>query len=205
MFFIIYIDSRMTYTLNSCSFFLALWKCSRRDFLVSRWCLLQCSVRCSWVPPFLSWKSMSSLQTFCGRSIDIESTPLELTGGKLEHYNKTHNALPDSGSKEAILEVRFVTNGIPCLWYFLYYCWKLWNVLVNLLNWLISLEYKTHRSRQWNCWSLRCSWSIACRRCSNYIFILDLTSGFKGFGRESRKTLRESFKCWDFVWLILEN
>ena len=33
-------------------------------------------------------------------------------------------------------------------------------------------------------------WSIACRRCSNYIFILDLTSGFKGFGKESRKTVR---------------
>ena len=32
-----------------------------------------------------------------------------------------------------------------------------------------------HLSRQYNCRSLRCSWSIACRRCSNYIFILDLT------------------------------
>ena len=42
--------------------------------------------------------------------------------------------------------------------------------------------------------ALRCSWSIACWRCSNYIFILDLTSGFKGFGKDSRKTLRESFK-----------
>ena len=30
--------------------------------------------------------------------------------------------------------------------------------------------------RQSNCWSLRCSWSIACRRCSNYIFLLDLAS-----------------------------
>ena len=29
-----------------------------------------------------------------------------------------------------------------------------------------SLQYKTHFSSQWNCWSLRCSWSIACRRCS---------------------------------------
>ena len=28
---------------------------------------------------------------------------------------------------------------------------------------------------QWNCRSLRCSWSITCRRCSNYVFILDLT------------------------------
>ena len=26
---------------------------------------------------------------------------------------------------------------------------------------------------QLNYWSLRCSWSIVCRRCSNYIFILD--------------------------------
>ena len=56
-----------------------------------------------------------------------------------------------------------------------------------------------------NCRSLRCSWSIACRRCSNYIFILDLTSSFKGFGKDSRKTLRESFKCWDLVRLILET
>ena len=29
--------------------------------------------------------------------------------------------------------------------------------------------------RQLNCRSLRCSWSIACRRCSNYIFILHST------------------------------
>ena len=36
------------------------------------------------------------------------------------------------------------------------------------------------------------------------IFILDLTSGFKGFGKDSRKTPRESFKCWDLVCLILE-
>ena len=28
-------------------------------------------------------------------------------------------------------------------------------------------------NRQQNCWSLRCIWSIACRRCSSYIFILD--------------------------------
>ena len=58
---------------------------------------------------------------------------------------------------------------------------------------------------QYNCRSLRCSWSIACRRCSNYIFILDLTSGFKGFGKESRRTVWESFKCFDLVCLILET
>ena len=56
-----------------------------------------------------------------------------------------------------------------------------------------------------NCWSLRCSWSIACRRCSNYIFILDLTSGFKGFSKDSRKTVRESFKCWDLLRLNIRD
>ena len=39
-----------------------------------------------------------------------------------------------------------------------------------------NLWYKRHPSRQQTCWSLRCSWSIACRRCSNYIFILGLTT-----------------------------
>ena len=38
-----------------------------------------------------------------------------------------------------------------------------------------------------------------------YIFILYLTSGFKGFGKDSRKTVRESYKCWDLVRLILET
>ena len=56
-----------------------------------------------------------------------------------------------------------------------------------------------------NCRSLRCSWSIACRRCSNYIFIFGSTSGFKVFGKDSHKTVRETFKCWDLVRLILKT
>ena len=50
-------------------------------------------------------------------------------------------------------------------------------------------------------------WSLVdfSRRCSNYIFILDLTSGFKGFGKDSHKTVWEFFKCWDLVRLILET
>ena len=51
-----------------------------------------------------------------------------------------------------------------------------------------------HLSWQLNCWSLRCSWSIACRRCSNYIFILNLTPGFNGLGKDDCKTRWESFK-----------
>ena len=62
-----------------------------------------------------------------------------------------------------------------------------------------------HGSRQLNCWSLRCSWSIACRRCSNYIFILNLTPGFNGLGKYNYKMRREAFKFWDCVQLILET
>ena len=44
-----------------------------------------------------------------------------------------------------------------------------------------------------------------CQRCSNYIFILDLTPGFIGLGKDNRKTLRrETFKYWDLVRLISE-
>ena len=68
-----------------------------------------------------------------------------------------------------------------------------------------SLEYKAHISRQMNCWSRRCSWSIACRRCSNYIFILNLTHGFNGLGKDNYKTRREAVKFWDLVRLILDT
>ena len=67
-----------------------------------------------------------------------------------------------------------------------------------------SLKYKAHLSRQLNCRSLRCSWSIACRRCSNYIFILYLTPGFNRLGKDKWKTRRGSFKFCDLVRLILE-
>ena len=49
-----------------------------------------------------------------------------------------------------------------------------------------------HISTQLNCWSLRCSWSIACRRCSNYIFILDLTHGLNGLSKDNCKTRQKS-------------
>ena len=60
----------------------------------------------------------------------------------------------------------------------------------------------THLRRQLNCGSLRCSWSIACRRCSNYILILDLTPGFNGSGKDNCKPRRGSFKFWDLVRLV---
>ena len=54
------------------------------------------------------------------------------------------------------------------------------------------------------CWSLRCSWSITCWRCSNYIFILYLTAGFNRLGKDKCKTRQESVKFWDLVRPILE-
>ena len=56
------------------------------------------------------------------------------------------------------------------------------------------------RSNRWdihsplNCWSLRCSWSIACRRCSNYIFILHLTHGFNILRKNNYKPSRDRNK-----------
>ena len=46
--------------------------------------------------------------------------------------------------------------------------------------------------------------SIAWRHCSDYIFILNLISGFNGFSKDNCKTRRETLKLGDLVWLILE-
>ena len=45
----------------------------------------------------------------------------------------------------------------------------------------------------------------ACRRCSNYIFVLNLTHGFNELGKDNYKMRREAFKFWDLVRLILET
>ena len=70
-----------------------------------------------------------------------------------------------------------------------------------------NLQY-THISRTLvgnkNCWSLKCNWSITWRRCSSYIFILELTLGFNRFRKDNYKTKRETFKFWDSVSFILE-
>ena len=39
---------------------------------------------------------------------------------------------------------------------------------------------------------------------SNNIFILNLTPGFIELDKDNCKTRRETFKFWDWVWLILE-
>ena len=80
--------------------------------------------------------------------------------------------------------------------------WLAYELYIKAYGWSINLLsnlwYKPHLSRQYNCWSLRCSWSITCRRCSNFIFILDLTPGFSGLGKDNCKT---SFWIWcDLYW-----
>ena len=65
------------------------------------------------------------------------------------------------------------------------------------------LWYKTPCRRE-NCWSLRCSWSSACRRSSNYVIIPDLTPGFNGLSKGNCKMRWETFKLWDLECLILE-
>ena len=67
-----------------------------------------------------------------------------------------------------------------------------------------SLWYKTYLCRQLNCCSIRCSWSIACRCYSNYIFILRLTPGFNMLHENNCKPIWEAFEFLDLVQLILE-
>ena len=42
-------------------------------------------------------------------------------------------------------------------------------------------------------------WSISCRRCSNYIFIIDLAPGFNALGKDNGKTSRETFTFGDYI------
>ena len=54
------------------------------------------------------------------------------------------------------------------------------------------------------CWSFRCSWSVASRRCCNYLFILDLTPGFNRLRKENCKTRQETYQFLDLVRLVLD-
>ena len=54
-----------------------------------------------------------------------------------------------------------------------------------------------------NCWSLRCSWSITCRCCSNYVFNLHLMLGFSGFGKQLQDQMR-NMQVLGLVQLILD-
>ena len=87
-----------------------------------------------------------------------------------------------------------------CVWKFGFWHGKVMEVFSEIF---VGTLYKTNLSWQLNCWSLRYSWSIACRHCSNYIFILDLTPGFSGLGKDCKRR-GESFQFSDLVRLILK-
>ena len=81
-------------------------------------------------------------------------------------------------------------------------------MLIVFPNWTFffwSHVYAAAYLRTWSYATVRCSWSIACRRCSNYIFILDLIPGCIGLGKDNCTTRRETFKFSDWVRLILET
>ena len=67
-----------------------------------------------------------------------------------------------------------------------------------------NIVYSQISNRKQSYWSLRCSWSIAYRRCSNCIFIMDWTPLFNGLGKGDCKTRRETFQVWYLVRLILD-
>ena len=70
-----------------------------------------------------------------------------------------------------------------------------------VLPWNIWYKSDLSISRRCHLWSLRCSWSIACRRYSNLIFILDITPGFNWLAKMYCKNRRETFKFW--IWCDL--
>ena len=84
--------------------------------------------------------------------------------------------------------------------------WCVWNTACRDLCHInyrqtfdITDTYNGHPSRDSNCWSLRCNWSIACRGCSNYIFILYLTSSLNGLDKNSCLIRRDTFIFCDLV------
>ena len=43
------------------------------------------------------------------------------------------------------------------------------------------------------------------RRCSNFIFIIDLTPDLNGLGKDNYQTRRDTFMFWNLARLILET
>ena len=71
--------------------------------------------------------------------------------------------------------------------------WMLCSYYVWVVHNIIHFVFHNWKYRQ-----------ISCRRCSNYIFILELIHGFNRLGKDNCKTRRETSKFWDLVPLILE-
>ena len=87
-------------------------------------------------------------------------------------------------------------------WYFA----SAWSMMTCIFHMPSNIWHKPHLGRQLHFLSLKCSWSNAFRRCSNYIFTLDLMSvmsGFNGWRKDNCKKRRETSKFWDLARLML--
>ena len=162
-----------------------------------------------WVLYVIEFENPTVMKTFSEHNY----LQLQIVSGKLWCVWLWH------GEKMAAILLTFTT---VCRWVIMAQSWTEfhWNVFLSvwfmeivLIHEVTCFRYMYRKTSNTRCTLVgnkivnhsRYSYSIACRRCSNYIFILDLTSGFKGFGKDSRKTVQESFKCWDLVRLILET
>ena len=80
-----------------------------------------------------------------------------------------------------------------CWFHHIYINLQMGEVFIDCLQFVITY----HQT-----WSFRCSWSIACRRFSSWVFILDLLPGFNGLGKDNYKTRREKVQLGELVLLI---
>ena len=72
-------------------------------------------------------------------------------------------------------------------------------------KYILDRQYKSHLSKQGSCLSLGCSLSTTCRRCFNYIFILNLTPGFNWLKKDYCKTRRKFRDLVRFMLNILRQ
>ena len=74
--------------------------------------------------------------------------------------------------------------------------------LAIIRNILSNLSYKLHLCQQQNCWSLRCSWNIACWLLQLYHSWLNSWLQWIGQRQLQEEMGRETFKFWDLVSYI---
>ena len=109
--------------------------------------------------------------------------------------HSAHMITADSQKTYCLFEIQYIQETIHMIAIY-FIILVIWYACGNIPS---SLSYKPRLTRQLNCWPLGCRWSIACRRCSNYIFILHLTHGSNRLRKDNWKPRRETFKFWDLV------
>ena len=153
------------------------WKCVNWTLRIQKQPLTLCFTHESYMNTI--WEII--LQWKCSLEHDPRARIVGLTG---------RTPIKRMSSHDAFLE-RHLSEGCPRNW-----------LHVTARDIPSSLQYKTHLSMQLNCSLLRCSWSIACRRCSNYIFILHLTLGLNILLKDNCMPRRGTFMFWELVRLI---